>query len=117
VTAGPYGVANWRAPLTDFERRAGVLEPQGPEADHSRAARFGIKVENDNGHHVRFSLYAATGGQWLGSCGQLVMRADEYAAFRALLEPALTDRPDPAAGQAPPEADYDDVAPNAGSAS
>jgi len=25
--AGPYGVANWRAPLSDFERRAGVAEP------------------------------------------------------------------------------------------
>ena len=27
--AGPYGVANWRAPLSDFERRAGVVDPTG----------------------------------------------------------------------------------------
>lgn len=27
VVAGPYGVADWRAPLTDFERRAGVVAP------------------------------------------------------------------------------------------
>lgn len=57
-------------------------------------ARFGIAVDSDNGHHVHFRLFAATGGQHLGGCGALVMRADEYAAFRELLGPALTDRPD-----------------------
>lgn len=63
----------------------------GPVVD----ARFGVKVLNDNGHHVRFGLFAATDGQHLASCGHLIMRTDEYAAFRALLEPALTDRADP----------------------
>lgn len=58
------------------------------------AARFGLNVISDNGFHVRFHLYAATGGAHLGGCGQLIMRADEYAAFKALLEPALTDRAD-----------------------
>lgn len=57
-------------------------------------ARFGIAVDSDNGHHVRFRLFAATGGQHLGGCGQLVMTATEYAAFRELLAPKLTDRPD-----------------------
>lgn len=59
------------------------------------AVRFGIAVDSDNGFHVRFRLFAATGGQHLGGCGQLTMTATEYAAFRALLEPKLTDRPDP----------------------
>lgn len=63
-------------------------------------ARFGIAVDDDNGYHVRFRLFAATGGAHLGGCGQLVMRADEYAAFRELLRPALTDRPDPSGGDA-----------------
>lgn len=58
--------------------------------------RFGIKAFSDNGHHVHFKLFAATGGQHLGGCGQLVMTATEYARFRELLGPALTDRPDPA---------------------
>jgi hypothetical protein len=58
--------------------------------------RFGIKLVSDNGHHVHFRLFAATGGQHLGGCGQLVMTATEYARFRELLAPALTDRPDPA---------------------
>lgn len=58
-------------------------------------ARFGIAVDDDNGAHVRFRLFAATGGQHLGGCGQLVMRADEFVAFYALLAPALSDRPDP----------------------
>lgn len=31
--AGPYGVADWRAPLTDFERRAGVVEPVALDYD------------------------------------------------------------------------------------
>lgn len=56
--------------------------------------RFGIKVDSDNGAHVRFRLFAATGGQHLGGCGQLTMTSTEYAAFRRLLEPMLTDRPD-----------------------
>lgn len=58
-------------------------------------ARFGIAVDSDNGFHVRFRLFAATGGQHLGGCGALVMRADEYAVFRELLAPALVDRSDP----------------------
>lgn len=58
--------------------------------------RFGIKLVSDNGHHVHFRLFAATGGQHLGGSGQLVMTSTEYARFRELLEPALTDRPDPA---------------------
>jgi len=62
--------------------------------------RFGIAVDADNGFHVRFRLFAATGGQHLGGCGQLVMRAEEYAAFRELLAPALTDRADPAGDRA-----------------
>lgn len=57
--------------------------------------RFGLTVTNDNGHHVHFRVFAATGGQHLGGCGQLVMTPAEYAAFRSLLEPMLTDRPDP----------------------
>ncbi|GLY08304.1 hypothetical protein [Actinoplanes sp. NBRC 101535] len=58
--------------------------------------RFGIKVFSDNGHHVHFRLFAATGGQHLGGSGQLTMTTTEYARFRELLAPALTDRPDPA---------------------
>lgn len=57
--------------------------------------RFGLKVTDNNGHHVHFSVFAATGGQHLGRCGSLVMTAEEYAAFRALLGSALTDRSDP----------------------
>jgi hypothetical protein len=33
VYRGPYGVADWRQPLTDFERRAGVIEPAEKSAD------------------------------------------------------------------------------------
>jgi hypothetical protein len=61
-------------------------------------ARFGIAVDSDNGIHVRFRLFAATGGQHPGLCGQIVMRADEFAAFRALLAPRLTDRGDSCTG-------------------
>nr|WP_221374359.1 hypothetical protein [Actinoplanes polyasparticus] len=57
-------------------------------------ARFGLKVDDNNGYHVRFRLYAATGDAHLGLCGLLTMRPDEYEAFRRLLEPALTDRAD-----------------------
>lgn len=60
----------------------------------STGARFGIAVDSDNGVHVRFRLFAATDGQHLGGCGHLVMRVAEFTAFRALLEPRLTDRPE-----------------------
>lgn len=60
----------------------------------SADARFGIAVDSDNGVHVRLRLFAATGGQHLSGCGALVMRVDEYAAFRQLLAPRLTDRTD-----------------------
>lgn len=69
-------------------------------------ARFGIQVDHDNGHHVHFRVFSATGGQHLGVAGTLVMTADEYAAFRELLGPRLTDRPDPA-GYAEPVAHSD----------
>ena len=59
------------------------------------AVRFGVAVDDDNGAHVRFRLFAATGGEHLGGCRQLVMRPAEYAAFRDLLGPMLTDRSDP----------------------
>lgn len=59
------------------------------------AVRFGLQVDDINGYHVRFRLFAATGGEHLGGCGNLVMRTAEYAALRQLLEPALTDRHDP----------------------
>ncbi len=59
------------------------------------AVRFGLVVSNDNGHHVHFNLFAATGGQHLGRCGALVMTKTEFEAFKQLLGPALTDRPDP----------------------
>lgn len=62
--------------------------------------RFGLAVDHDNGHHVRFRLFAATGGQHLGGCGQLVMTPAEFAAFRELLAPRLTDRADPPAAEA-----------------
>jgi hypothetical protein len=62
--------------------------------------RFGLQVDSDNGTHVRFRLFAATGGQHLGGCGNLVMRTDEYAAFREILRPWLTSRPDPAHDEA-----------------
>jgi hypothetical protein len=73
-----------------------------PEASIRTAptVRFGLAVDSDNGAHVRFRLFAATGGQHLGGCGNLVMRTDEYAAFRALLAPALTDRSDPETDEA-----------------
>ncbi len=64
----------------------------------SASARFGIAVDSDNGVHVRFRLFAATGGQHLAGCGQLVMRVDEYTAFREALEPLLTGHPDPTGG-------------------
>jgi hypothetical protein len=57
-------------------------------------ARFGLKVDDDNGFHVRFRLYAATGTAHLALSGVLTMRPDEYEAFRQLMEPALTDRAD-----------------------
>lgn len=63
------------------------------------SARFGLIVDSANDVHVRFRLFAATGGQHLGGCGQLVMRVDEYQAFKALLEPALTDHSDPPEAQ------------------
>lgn len=56
--------------------------------------RFGLTVDSDNGFHVHVRVFAATGGQHLGCCGQLTMTAPEYAAFRELLRPRLTDRPD-----------------------
>ena len=55
-------------------------------------AHFGLLVDDSNGHHVRFRVFAATGGQHLGGCGQLTMTATEYAAFRELLGSALTDQ-------------------------
>jgi rubrerythrin len=57
--------------------------------------RFGLVVDHENGHHVRFRVFSATGGQHLGGCGQLVMTADEFDAFSGLLGPKLTDRSDP----------------------
>lgn len=57
--------------------------------------RFGIKVDANNGHHVYLQVFAATDGQHLGSCGTLTMTPAEYAVFRQLLGPKLTDRPDP----------------------
>jgi hypothetical protein len=57
----------------------------------STIARFGLVIDSDNGAHVRFRLFAATGGQHLGGAGHLVMRVDEYAAFRKLLKPVLVD--------------------------
>lgn len=66
----------------------------GASADPA-GARFGIAVDSANDIHVRFRLFAATGSQHLGGCGPLVMRTDEFAAFEALLAPALTDRSDP----------------------
>jgi hypothetical protein len=47
--------------------------------------RFGLAVDKDDGHHVHFRVFAATGGQHLGLCGALVMTADEYAVFRDLV--------------------------------
>lgn len=63
--------------------------------DSPTGALFGIAVDSDNGVHVRFRLFAATGGQHLGRCGNLVMRVDEFAAFQAILATVLTDRSDP----------------------
>lgn len=68
-----------------------ACQPMGHTPDD---ARFGIAVDDDNGHHVRFRVFATTGGQHLAYCGLLVMTTDE---FRSLLEPALTDRSDPSA--------------------
>jgi hypothetical protein len=62
--------------------------------------RFGLRVTDDNGHHVRFQVFAATGGQHLGLCGQLTMRPEEYEAFRELLGPALSDQSGPIEGAA-----------------
>lgn len=57
--------------------------------------RFGIAVDDDNGHHVHFRLFAATGGQHLGGCGKLTMTVREFTTFRSLLEPLLTDAAEP----------------------
>jgi len=65
--------------------------------NEQKPVRFGLAVDDDNGHHVHFRVFAATGGQHLGGCGALVMTAGEYAAFKALLAPQLTDRSDPEA--------------------
>lgn len=54
-------------------------------ADIDQAVRFGLIIDSDNGVHVRFRLFAASGGQHLGLCGQLVMRTEEFAAFYPLL--------------------------------
>ncbi len=76
----------------------------GGEADN---VRFGLSVDHDNGHHVHFRVFAATGGQHLGLSGTLVMTSVEYAVFRELLGPKLTGRaeratpddgPDPSGG-------------------
>ncbi len=48
-------------------------------------ARFSVQVDHDNGAHVHFRLFAATGDAHLGLAGRLTMRADEFAAFTALL--------------------------------
>lgn len=58
------------------------------------SARFATRVRINNGAHVTFDLFAATDGAHLGNCGTVTMRAEEYAAFMALLGPALTDRAD-----------------------
>lgn len=65
----------------------------------SPEVRFGIAVDDDNGHHVHFRLFAATGGQHLAVCGRLVMQFAEYMAFREVLQPLLTYRSDPADGE------------------
>ncbi len=69
----------------------------------NRDVRFGLAVDSNNGHHVHLRLFAATGGQHLGCCGSLTMTAVEYATFRELLEPWLTDRSDPAPDDDEPE--------------
>lgn len=74
-----------------------TTEKENPVPDTPADTRFGLIVDDDNGYHLRFRLFAATGGQHLGLCGRLTMHPDEFEAFRALLEPALTDRPDPPA--------------------
>lgn len=61
-------------------------------------ARFALAIDSDNEVHVRFRLFAATGGQHLGGCGQLVMRTSEFVAFRDILEPLLTEQSDPPGG-------------------
>ncbi len=48
-------------------------------------ARFSIQIDHDNGAHVHFRLFAATGAAHLGLAGRLTMRAEEFAAFTALL--------------------------------
>lgn len=60
----------------------------------SHNVRFGLAVDDNNGHHVHFRVFAAIGGQHLGGCGSLVMTVTEFEAFCRLLGPALTDRPD-----------------------
>ncbi len=59
--------------------------------------RFGLVVDDDNGHHVHFRLFAATGGQHFGGCGKLTMTVREFTTFRGLLEPMLTDTAEPLA--------------------
>lgn len=79
-------------PVTGREYRqfTEVIVP-APEATETvtdsppSTARFGLVIDSDNGAHVRFRLFAATGGQHLGECGRLVMRTDEFAAFRDLV--------------------------------
>lgn len=80
-------------------KRITALVALDDEADEpTSAARFGLIVDSDNGAHVRFRLFAAAGGEYLGGCGALVMGVDEFAAFRKLLEPMLANRPDQATG-------------------
>lgn len=60
VAAGPYGVADWRAPLTDFERRAGVLngeEMQPPPCADHQASELSCPVCTAQ----RRAFYAALG--------------------------------------------------------
>lgn len=71
-------------------RQAPEVMVPAPQAEQdvdgpTSTARFGIVVDSDNGVHVRFRIFAATGGQHLGECGRLVMRTDEFAAFRDLV--------------------------------
>lgn len=95
----------WRAVSKDEvrSRMDAAWDALGHTVDRIVAAsqvRFGLSVDSVNTAHVRFRLFAATGGQHLGGCGALVMGVEEFAAFRQLLEPMLTDRSDAPSDQA-----------------
>lgn len=57
-SGGPYGVADYRSPLTQFEQRAGVIQPDNPpeERDQADAERCTSTTPNEREHRCVLSV-------------------------------------------------------------